>query len=315
MKHSKLQRVLSVLLAVIMLAGTLTVLPVSAEKPEKAPSTYANTLLSDEGYGFENFSGNVASSEDVRAAVYKNTSIYYQNLANVEIRSYNVVDGKLVENAKGEDQKMYLKTGGGTGFFDPVAVGSGSAPMYPQSRYLNDILCSDVGYSKYTLELDVAINGEFAGTYDANNTGNDYSPYRGISLLYLFSSGYTIKATGQGVGTGITYDDKKYAEDGTTDTYVEKSGGSFRNVTSVDLTGAKDDTGYLYLNSQSTNYIKLEETDANAALGTKSKAQANTTWDVTGAIDFNKITAAGLTPFPTSRVWKRHLKSNLLPSR
>ena len=308
MRNSKLQRVLSVLLAVIMLAGTLSALPVSAEKPAKAPSTYVDTLFSADGYGFENFSGNVAHSEDVRAAIYKNSGIYYQNLANAEIRSYKVVDGKLVEDASGEDQKFYLRSGGGTAFFDAYAVGSGISHMYPQSRYLNDLLCSDVGYSKYTLEIDVAINGEFAGTYDANNTGNDYSPYRGISLLYLFSSGFTIKATGQGVGTGITYDGKKYAEDGTTDNYVEKSDGGYYNVTSVDLTGAKDDTGYLYLNSQSSNYIKLEETDANAALGSKSTAQANTTWDTTGAIDFNKIAAAGLTPVPYARGEEKTLK-------
>ena len=38
MKHT-LQRALSVLLAVLMLAGTITALPISAEKPAKALRT------------------------------------------------------------------------------------------------------------------------------------------------------------------------------------------------------------------------------------------------------------------------------------
>ena len=307
MKTHHFSKALALILVIATLAASFSAFSIGAEEPVALPTSKIDTLFTEEGYGFENFSGKVASSEEMRNAMYLNSGLYYQNRDNGEIRAYNLVDGKLVEDANGEDQKLYLKSV--LSIVDPYAVESGVYPSYPDSRYLNDILCSDTGYSKYTLEMDIAVNGDFRGTNDANSENNDFSPYRGFSLLYLFGGGYTIKATGMGVGTSITYDDKLYIEDGTTDTYLENSEkGSYRNVISVDETNAKENVGYLYIPATATNYIKLEETEANAALGTKSKAQSATTWDTTAAIDFNKIAAAGLTPVPYEKGVEKTLK-------
>lgn len=288
MKHTKLQRVLSVFLAVIMLAGTLTALPVSAAKPEKAPASKIDVLFTEEGYGLDNYTADSAAGAGTCDNFYRASGIYYRNNANAKVVGYTKgADGKLT--AGGTDYKLQILAK--MGFFDPRAVNVGMTNL-EEARYLDDILCSDVGYSKYTLEMDVAINNTVTGTYDSNDTKQDFSPYRGFSLLYLYNGGWVVKATGVGIGSSIEYDTTKLYKKDSETSFTEDAEGAYVNVTKVDTAGAVADRGYLYTPSTSSSYFISDYNDTTKALGTKKTE----TFDIGGAIDFNKISAAGLAP-------------------
>ena len=298
MKTTKFSRVLAVVLTIAMLAGSFGMLAVGAEDTVvKTPASKIDVLFTEEGYGFEHFEGDAANDADTRDAVYANSGLYYQPNAKAAIKSYTKdAGGKLVYDAAGEDQKLFLNWDAGFVFANPQIVGAGTAGL-EESRYLTDILCSDAGYSKYTLEMDVAIHSDFFGTGDANQY--DVSPFRGFTLMRLFTTGWTIKATGQNIGNSITYESTPYIEDTEgseadivyKDTYTQSEDGNFYKVTSFDKSNAVEGQGYFYINGCDSAYIMDDPLDPD--FGTKCAAQKDTTFDTTSCIDFNKITAKG----------------------